>query len=102
MTANLQRKNAVREAAKLMNVSERLVYYAGKLRRSGRQDLIEVVERGEMSLHKALKMLNGKEPRYNGLAGLLRAWKRATDEEKTTFLTEITGAASSAQAAQKG
>ena len=89
MTANLQRKNAVREAAKLMKVSKRLVYYAGKLRRSGRQDLIEAVERGDMTLHKALKMLDAKETRYDGLAGLMRAWKRATDEEESTFLREI-------------
>ena len=42
----------VREAAQLMNVSERAVYMARAIRATGRTGLIEACERGEMSLHK--------------------------------------------------
>lgn len=38
-----------------MNVSERLVYMARRLLRSGRDDLVEAVDRGEMTVHAALK-----------------------------------------------
>ena len=56
MTANLQTGLTVKQAARLMNVSERNVYNARKLRRSGRDDLVARVECGELSINAALKL----------------------------------------------
>lgn len=53
-TANLQ-KLTVRQAARAMYVSERMVHLAAKLLRSGRQDLIAKVDAGEMSLQQHKK-----------------------------------------------
>ncbi len=62
MTANLQAKGlTVKQAAQLMNVSERSVYYARKLARSGRQDLCGRVERGELRISAALKLAYPEE-----------------------------------------
>lgn len=85
-TANLQKGLTVKEAAKLMQVSERQVYYAQKLRRSGRADLIAAVQRGEITLHAALRQVYPPPPK-DGLKALLRAWQGASEEERTHFRT---------------
>src|SRR3954469_6799538 len=66
MTANLQtgRGLTVKEAAALMNVSERPVYSAGKIRRLP-PDLVEPCERGEMTINKALRIAEGKPAQPN-------------------------------------
>jgi hypothetical protein len=82
----------VKQAAQLMNVSERLVYMAIALRRSGRQDLIESVERGELSINAALKIANGKPSanlQKDTYAALVRAWNRATEDEQGRFLVAV-------------
>ncbi len=86
MTANLQtHRLTVRQAAAAMNVSERSVYTAGRLMESGRGDLVKAVEQGRMSLHAAMREIDGPKPK-DGLRGLARAWAAATEEERETFL----------------
>ncbi|OPK06779.1 hypothetical protein BZ163_29695 [Pseudomonas sp. VI4.1] len=48
----------VKQAAQVMNVSERSVYSARKIQREATPDVIEAVEQGRMSLNAALKTLN--------------------------------------------
>ena len=86
--ANLQKRPTIKEAAKLMQVSERQVYYARKLRRSGRADLIEAARRDEITLHAALRIAYPPPPK-DGLRALLRAWRTATEEERGAFLQLI-------------
>lgn len=90
MTANLQTKITIMEAAKLMNVSERSVYMAMKVLRSGRQDLIDAVDKGEISTNKAVSMLENKSKptKYDRLA---KAWGACSEEEKVRFLVAING-----------
>ncbi len=90
MTANLQAKVTVKEAAKLMNVSERSVYMAMKVLRSGRQDLIDAIDKGEISTNKAVSMLENKAKptKYDRL---VKAWNACSEEEKARFLVAIDG-----------
>ena len=84
----MQKRPTIKDAAKLMQVSERRVYYARKLRRSGRADLIEAARRGEITLHAALRIAYPPPPK-DGLRALLRAWRTATEEERGAFLQLI-------------
>ncbi len=90
MTANLQTNFSVAEAAKLMNVSERSVYMARKVQRSGRQDLIDAIEKGEISVNKAVSMLENK-PKPTKYDRLVKAWGACSEEEKARFLVVING-----------
>ena len=91
MTANLQPKLfTFKQAAMIMNVSERMVYLAAKLMRSGRADLIAAVERGELSMHAALKQLEPPR-RADTLGPLVRAWNAATLEEREALVAALDG-----------
>ena len=90
MTANLQTKITVPVAAKLMNVSERLIYMAMKVQRSGRQDLIYGIEKGEISVNKAVSMLENR-PKPTSYDRLVKAWGACSEEEKARFLVVING-----------
>ena len=90
MTANLQAKVTVKEAAKSMNVSERSIYLARKLLRSGRQDLIDAVKKGEISTNKAISMLENK-PKPTNYDRLVKAWNACSEGEKARFLVAING-----------
>lgn len=61
--ADLQSGLTVRQAAKLLNVSERLVYMTKRVMRSGRQDLVDAIERGDISVHAALREIDGPKPK---------------------------------------
>jgi hypothetical protein len=50
---------AVKAAASMMNVSESAVYQAKRVLDSGRQDLVDAVMRGEMTIHTALRRIDG-------------------------------------------
>lgn len=71
-----------------MNVSERSVYYAGRVLRSGRQDLFDACLRGEMSIHAALRIIDGPTP-IDRYAALVRAWNQASVAECLRFLDVI-------------
>ena len=90
MTANSQAKVTVKEAAKLMNVSERSVYMARKVLRSGRQDLIDALDKGEISTNKAVSMLENK-PKPTKYDRLVNAWNASSEDEKARFLVAING-----------
>jgi hypothetical protein len=89
--ANLQTgRLTVRQAAQLMNVSERSVYTARRILRSGGAELIESIESGEMSLNTAAKALDrGKNSQPDRLAALCQAWERASDDERARFLAKV-------------
>ena len=71
MTANLQNDITVKQAARLMNVSERSVYNAKRLCRSGREDLCSRVERGELMRFapESIGVQSGKAAHAPGGAG---------------------------------
>jgi hypothetical protein len=70
-----------------MNVSERSIYNARRLLRSGRDDLMAAVKCGDMSLNKALSIAYGKRrtSRYERLA---QAWSACDEDEQRRFLAE--------------
>jgi hypothetical protein len=75
-------KLTIKAAAKLMNVSERSVYYA-YARRIARErpDLIQACECGEMSLHAAIRIIDGPKP-VDRYANLVKAWNAASDDDR--------------------
>jgi hypothetical protein len=86
-TANLQMTTA--QAAKQMNVSERLVYMSRELMATGREDLCQAVARGEMTTHAALKTAKPEKydkPKPTSWDRLVRAWNSATDEDRDRFV----------------
>lgn len=75
----------VKQAAQLVNVSERSVYDARRLMRSGQTELIQQVGSGQMSLHRALLIAGLKKPPRKA-ANLQSLWLRATATERREFL----------------
>ncbi len=86
MTANLQTGMTVKQAAKALNVSERCIYNARRLIRTGRTDLIAAVERGDMSLNKALVLTKEKKQPASAYQRLIRAWNACSEDEQGRFL----------------
>jgi hypothetical protein len=94
--ANLQKTRkeglTVKEAAKRFNVSERSIYMAAKILRSGNQEICRAVERGEMTLHKALQILYPKPPKAKDWGNELKAvWLVASPEERADFCAWLRG-----------
>jgi hypothetical protein len=86
-TANLQRLT-IRQLAAAFNVSERSIYMAGELLRTGRSDLNEAVEAGRMTLLAALR--EAKPEKYGKKASdnfktLQKAWLKASRDERILF-----------------
>jgi len=69
-----------------MNVSERTVYDARKLERTGRQDLVDACMRGEMSINAALIAAGARQRQSPTWARLIAAWNAATSEERERLL----------------
>ena len=93
MTANLQGRVSVRDAARLMNVSERTVYMARELLQTGRADLCAACERGEISLLAALRAAKPEKYRRAPNPGtLVKAWQRASEAERQALLSYLQGA----------
>lgn len=88
-TANLQPRLTVAQAAKLMNVSERAVYMARRIRRSGRCDLEAAIMAGTLSVLAAIRLLDGPKRAPDGLRAIAKAWANATQEERETFLETV-------------
>jgi hypothetical protein len=80
--------SSIRAIAAALNVSERMVYLADRLRRSGRTDLIEAVEHGDMTMAAAIREITGTHlpSRYDKL---VLAWNRCDDDERTRFLMNL-------------
>lgn len=89
-TANLQSTRVtVKQAAAAMNVSERMVYMAMSLMRSGRPDLVRRVEAGEIDLHKALSIAEGRQKtKPTSFDRLVKAWNSATDDDRQKLLEQ--------------
>ena len=88
MTANLQTGITVKQAAEVMNVSERSVHNARRLIRTGRTDLIAAVERSNMSLNKALMLAGEKQP-ASAYQRLIRAWNACSEDEQARFFVAV-------------
>jgi hypothetical protein len=86
-TANLQsmEKLTVKALAASQNISERTIYYARRLMRSGRDDLVQAVQRGEMTINAALRIIDGPKP-IDRYANLVKAWNAASDDDRARFL----------------
>jgi hypothetical protein len=80
-----QRHQAVADA---MAISEHLLSYARELQRSGREDLMAAVERGEKTVAGVVMELHGITPpdRYSKL---VQAWNQCDEDEHTRFLTAL-------------
>ena len=74
----------VKQAAELMNVSERTVYMAKKVLRL-RPDLEPEIMAGKMSLAEAHRIAIGR-PKPTNWNRLVRAWCAATDDERARLL----------------
>jgi hypothetical protein len=84
----------VKQAARMMNVSERTVYTAKELLATGRDDLIEQVEAGKLKLFRALKLAKPEKyapasPDPARYLALVKAWNACTDDERALFAAKI-------------
>ena len=91
VTAKLQSRPTIKQIAIAAGVSERTLYMAIELIRTGREDLQMACLAGDMSLHAALK--TAKPAKYSSeadrLAALRKAWLACSSDEAAAFLTEI-------------
>lgn len=78
----------VRATADAVAIAERLLYYALELQRSGREDLVAAVERGEMTVPGAVMKLHGiaLPDRYGKL---VQAWNHCDNDERARFIAEL-------------
>jgi len=92
VAANLQQltvRERVAAIAKMMNVSERMIYLGIKLQRSGRADLVDAVRAGTLSMHAALAQLDPPKPKDDGYTKLVKAWNAASEDEQARFLVGL-------------
>jgi hypothetical protein len=93
-TAQVQARITVKQAAAIMNISERGVYNARELMRTGRADLIDRVWAGKLSVRGALKL--AKPEKYASKTegevrwdALVKAWNAVTEDQRAAFVAEI-------------
>jgi hypothetical protein len=79
---------AARLSAIQIGGSERMIYYVKRVHRSGRQDLVDAVKRGEMTVHAAIRALDGPK-QVNRYATLVKAWNAASGEDRRRLLTAV-------------
>ncbi|WP_395020189.1 hypothetical protein [Dongia sp.] len=90
--SGLAKRKRVAALAIHFKVSERLIWSSLELQRSGREDLIRAVERGQMTVHQALKQARSPRnarPSKPALPALRSAWGRASEAERAAFLQEV-------------
>lgn len=80
-----------KQAALIMNVSERMVSMASTVLRL-RPDLEPALMAGTMSMNAAYRLATGK-PKPTSWDRLLSAWNSATDDDRANLLAQIGGAA---------
>lgn len=85
-TANLQARITVKQAALLMNVSERSVYMARKVHRL-RPDLAALIDAGQMTLNEAHSIATCKA-KGTPWDRLVSAWNAASDADRSRLLIE--------------
>lgn len=91
MTANLQTPRlTVRQAAQLMNVSERSVYKVRAIFRV-RPDLEPVIWDGTMSIDEAHRVAFGRA-KPTPMDRLVKAWNAVSDAERAMFVAHVTEA----------
>jgi hypothetical protein len=99
-TANLQSHQlrlTVKQIANLWNVSERMIYSARELIRTGREDIIAEVMAGRLKMHPALKLAKPEKygdgrnyrPGDDAYSALVRAWNRCSDDERSLFTARL-------------
>lgn len=86
MTANLQ--ITVKEAARIMNVSERTVYMSRKIARL-RPDLVPAIEAGALTLNAAMAQID-ERPKQTSWERLVKAWNAATEDDRIRLISEAT------------
>jgi hypothetical protein len=82
----------VAQVAKAAHVSERMIYYARRLARSGQDDLVRRVENGELKMKAALREAGLIPPPASRLNKLVSAWNRCSDTERQIFLDMLSEA----------
>jgi hypothetical protein len=80
-----------KQAAQIMNVSERMVSMASTVLHL-RPDLEPAIMAGTMSMNAAYCLATGK-PKPTSWDRLVRAWNNATDDDRANLLAQIGGAA---------
>jgi hypothetical protein len=92
-TAFMQKRPrmTVKQAAQLMNVSERQVYLAKELVATGREDLVDTIMAGRMSLPAALKIAKPAkyDRRRNRYHDLVKAWNACSEDQRAAFAAQI-------------
>jgi hypothetical protein len=71
--------------------SERKAYMLRRVSRSGRDDLLDAIKGGQISIYRACCILDGKQPadRANRWPNALRrAWDNCTPQQRDEFLHE--------------
>ena len=89
-TANLQPRMTVKQAARLMNVSERMIYMVGAIQRRS-PHLGAELEAGRISVNEAYRLVTNK-PKPTSWDRLLAAWNNSTEEDRgrlIRFILEI-------------
>jgi hypothetical protein len=79
--------------AEKCGVSERYLHYANELDRSGRDDLVTAVIRGEMKLPAAIRELRGVAGRPTRYDKLVTAWNLCSEEDQARFFVALAHAA---------
>ncbi|MFN4160117.1 MAG: hypothetical protein ACK4GO_17215 [Gemmobacter sp.] len=86
----MQKRITVKQAAALMNVSERSVYMARVVQRL-RPDLALKLDAGTMSVAEAHRIATGKA-KATSWDRLLSAWNNATDDDRARLARLAMGA----------
>lgn len=90
MTTNepaiMQSRMTVKQAARVMNVSERSVYTARAITRL-RPDLVPAIDAGTMSLAEAHRIATGKS-KATAWGRLASAWNNASDDDRARLIAE--------------
>ena len=84
----------VKQAAALMNVSERSVYMARRVRREA-PDLSAEVAAGQLTVHAAIREIERRQGRVGSPANLQvlkAAWGRASPSDRAAFVAWTGGA----------
>ncbi|MEX0319029.1 MAG: hypothetical protein AB3N21_13810 [Ruegeria sp.] len=85
--ANLRPRVTVKQAAELMNVSERSVYLARAVNRL-RPDLATEIEAGRLSINEAHRIATGKS-KPTCWDRLVKAWSAASPAEQKRFYSML-------------